>query len=48
MEQDTWESLCEDTYKQVWLSLCTVQREANAVSLAQELYWCIDWCLIQS
>ena len=49
MEQNTWENLCEDTYKQVWLSctLCAVQQEANAVSLGQELYWCIDWCLIQ-
>ena len=48
MEQNTWESLCEDTYKQVWSSrtLCALQQEANAVSLAQELYWCIDWCLI--
>ena len=35
--------------KEVWLSgtLCAVQQDANAVSLAQELYWCIDWCLIK-
>ena len=29
------------------ITQCVVQQEANAVSLAQELYWYIDWCLIQ-
>ena len=28
------------------LEHCAVQQEANAVSLAQELYCCINWCSI--